>query len=215
MLREKASSRGDIGLAIGAAVDAVLAVEEIGHRLVGAGELREDVGDRVAREIAIGDRDRLADPVAEPQGGVEPGALLPGQRGAVDAAQPRQMIEQRLIAARLAGRPGHAEPALQEGALAGVEAEPGRRLRRGAQHALEDAVVERARRGGGGAGAMPAQPDSASAPAAAALIRNLAAVEIGHVAVLTVPDGGCAPAPSRSSSAGARRHRRADRRAPR
>ena len=61
------------------------------------------------------------------------------------------MVEQRLIGAHLAGRRGVVEAALEVGELAGVEAEAGRHFGGGAEHALEDAVVERA--GGGGLGA--------------------------------------------------------------
>ena len=104
---------GDIGLAILASLDLVLAVEEIGDVLIGAGELREDVGDGIAAEIAVGDGCDLDGPVARPEHGVEPGLLARRQSGTLDPAELRQMVDDRLIGAGAARRPGIAQPALQ------------------------------------------------------------------------------------------------------
>ena len=79
----------DIGLAIRAGLDPVLAVEEIGHALIGAGELRDRIGDRIAVELAVGDGGDVGDALAEPEHGIEPGLLARRQAAPVDARAAR------------------------------------------------------------------------------------------------------------------------------
>ena len=115
----------DIGRSIFAVLDLVLAVEEVGNFLIGTGKLGEHVGNRIAiaADPAVRNGGFLGHPVAEPQDRVQPGAVTSGELIPVDRAQLRQMIEQRPIGPHLARRRGIAEPALEIGPFAGIEAQ--------------------------------------------------------------------------------------------
>ena len=133
----------DIGVGIGGIGDAVLAAQEIGHVPVSPRQLAEHIGGIAARACPIGKalaRDHPVEAVGEdvviqprplPQrvarDGGELRPFLPGARELAHFARPRRI----------------AQPRLQAGARAGVEAQRGCQLRAVLQPRIEEAVQHR------------------------------------------------------------------------
>ncbi len=137
------------GLGVGLGLDRVLAVEEIGRRAIGAGQLAEDVGAGAAPAAEAELVEALFRRREAPHDRVVIDAIHAGQLVARNGLEHRhgavQAVERRQVFGNGRGR----QLRLQPGQFALVEAERSRRLRRMRQAFLEDGVESVTERLGG------------------------------------------------------------------
>ena len=121
---------GEIGIRIGLDVDLVLAVEEIGNAVIGAGQLADHIGCACpARAIGVAPIGHLArlqpeqhDVIADPVGA--------GEGRAVEGEHLQELLGIAFFVARNRGQRTVVEPAFLPGACAIVEAQRGGAFRR-------------------------------------------------------------------------------------
>ena len=155
----------------------MLAVEEVRHILVGAGELRDHIGDGIAVERAVRRPRQLRDPLAEPHDRIQKSLVAALDAALRHPAQHRQLLDQRLVGAHLAGGAGGAQLAPEIGIGAGVQPQAGGHFRAFA----EDPVVKRAGVASAGARHHGAATERERAGGGGAAEQELAAVEaVGH-----------------------------------